>query len=95
VGEEAAGMSSGVIASRARPVASTSASLVRAPAFLRAMPSELREGLPTFMRVVQVHILDDAQKGPGMAREGLPFEGSRGMAPRPRWRPRSLIEISD
>jgi hypothetical protein len=29
-------MSSGVIASRARPVASTSASLVRAPAFLSA-----------------------------------------------------------
>src|SRR5215211_4015496 len=52
------------------------------------------EGLPTFMCVVQAHILDDAC-GLGMAREGLPFDGSRGMAPRPRWRPRSLIEISD
>ena len=30
-----------------------------------------------------------------MAREGLPFDGSRGMAPRPPWRPRSLIEISE
>ena len=30
-----------------------------------------------------------------MARECLPIYGSRGMAPRPRWRPRPLIEIGE
>ena len=30
-----------------------------------------RERIPTFMCVVQAHILDDAQKGPRMAQERL------------------------
>ncbi len=30
-----------------------------------------------------------------MARECLPLYGSRGIAPRPRWRPRPLIEIGE
>src|SRR5215211_5589950 len=48
----------------------------------------LRESLPTFICVVQVHILDDAQEGAedGLRRLAYYRNGSRGIAPRPLWR---------
>ena len=49
---------------------------------------DLGERLPTFIRVVQLHILDDAPSGPRMARECLALEdGSRRIAPRLLRRP--------
>jgi hypothetical protein len=51
----------------------------------------LREGLPTFIRVVQAHILDDAQGAEDGSRMLAGGDGSRGIAPRPR----PLIEIGD
>src|SRR3712207_4880505 len=57
---------------------------------------DLGEGLPTFICVVQAHILDDAQGGRGWLANACRWrDGSRGIAPRSRWRPRPLIEIGE
>jgi hypothetical protein len=55
-----------------------------------------RERIPTFMCVVQAHILDDAHG----AEDGLRIprhcrDGCRRIAPRSYWRPQSLIEIGE
>ena len=51
--------------------------------------------LPTFICVVQAHILDDTQGAEDGLRMLAAGDGSRGIAPRTRWRPRPLIEIGE
>src|SRR5215217_8013062 len=70
-----------------------SASRVRASALRNSALIFENASLP--LSVLSRHISWMTPAGPRMARERLPLDGSRGIAPRPRWRLRPLIEIGE
>jgi hypothetical protein len=57
----------------------------------RILHPDFREFLPTFIWVVQAHILDDAHEGPRMAQNSSPLEMAVEESPLgPLWRSRPL-----